>query len=56
LAIRHFGIEVVIREHERIYEAIKNRQPSAAARRMKEHMDGALGRINQVNELLKSQE
>jgi len=56
LAIRHFGIEVVIQEHERIFEAIKNQQPSAAAIKMKEHMDGALGRINQVNELLRRQE
>jgi DNA-binding FadR family transcriptional regulator len=56
LAIRHFGIEVVIQEHERIYEAIKNRQPSVAAIKMKEHMVGALGRIIQVTELLGSKE
>lgn len=55
LAIRHFGIKVVIQEHERIFEAIKNQQPSIAAVKMKEHMDGALKRINQVNELLKRQ-
>jgi DNA-binding GntR family transcriptional regulator len=46
----------VIREHERIYEAIKNRQPSAAAIKMKEHMDGALARVNRVSELLTKQE
>jgi DNA-binding FadR family transcriptional regulator len=56
LAIRHFGIEVVIQEHERIYEAIKNQQPSVAAIKMKEHMDSALMRIIQVNELLRSKE
>jgi len=56
LAIRHFGIEVVIQEHEKIYEAIKNKQPSVAAIKMKEHMDSALRRINQVNELLNEQE
>jgi GntR family transcriptional repressor for pyruvate dehydrogenase complex len=56
LAIRHFGIEVVIREHGGIFEAIKNQQPSAAAIKMKEHMGGALLRINQVKELLKTQE
>lgn len=56
LAIRHFGVEVVIQEHEGIFEAIKNQQPSIAAIKMKEHMDGALRRINQVNELLHKQE
>jgi GntR family transcriptional repressor for pyruvate dehydrogenase complex len=56
LAIRHFGIEVVIQDHGGIFEAIKNRQPSIAAIKMKEHMDGALLRINQVKELLKTQE
>jgi GntR family transcriptional repressor for pyruvate dehydrogenase complex len=56
LAIRHFGIEVVIQEHERIYEAIKKKQPSVAAIKMKEHMDSALKRINQVNELLRSKQ
>jgi DNA-binding FadR family transcriptional regulator len=56
LAIRHFGIKVVIQEHEKIYEAIKNKQPSVAATKMKEHMDGALKRINQVNDLLNKQE
>lgn len=55
LAIRHFGIEVVIREHRGIFEAIKNQQPSISATKMKEHMDGALRRINQVKELLKTQ-
>ena len=52
LAIRHFGIEVVTQEHKGIFGAIKNQQPSLAAEKMKEHMDGALMRINQVNELL----
>jgi GntR family transcriptional repressor for pyruvate dehydrogenase complex len=55
-AIRHFGIDIVIQEHEKIYEAIKNKQSSVAAIMMKEHMDGALKRIDQVNELLKSKE
>jgi GntR family transcriptional repressor for pyruvate dehydrogenase complex len=53
LAIRHFGIEVVSQEHQRIYDAIKNKQPSVAALKMEEHMAGALKRINQINELLK---
>ena len=52
LAIRHFGIAVVIQEHEKIFEAIKNQKPSIAADKMKEHMDFALKRINQTNELL----
>jgi GntR family transcriptional repressor for pyruvate dehydrogenase complex len=52
LAIRHFGIEAVIQEHGGIFEAIKNRQPSVTATKMKEHMEGALRRINQVKELL----
>ena len=53
LAIRHFGIEVVSQEHQRIYDAIKNKQPSVAALKMEEHMAGALKRINQIDELLK---
>jgi GntR family transcriptional repressor for pyruvate dehydrogenase complex len=56
LAIRHFGIKPVIQEHEGIFEAIKNQEPSAAATKMKEHMEGALIRINQVKEVLDSQE
>jgi GntR family transcriptional repressor for pyruvate dehydrogenase complex len=56
LAIRHFGIEVVIQEHGGIFEAIKNQQPSIAAIKMKEHMDGALLRIDQVKELLDREE
>jgi DNA-binding FadR family transcriptional regulator len=56
LGIRHFGIEVVIQEHKGIFEAIKNQNPSTAAITMKQHMDEALVRINQVNELLNSQE
>ena len=35
LSIRHFGIQVVIQEHERIYKTIKNQQPSVAAIKMK---------------------
>jgi GntR family transcriptional repressor for pyruvate dehydrogenase complex len=53
LAIRHFGIEVTIQEHGSIFEAIKNQQPSIAAIKMKEHMEGFLCRINEVNLLLK---
>jgi GntR family transcriptional repressor for pyruvate dehydrogenase complex len=56
LAIRHFGIEVVIREHTKVFEAIQNEQPLAAAEKMKEHMEGAIGRIRQVNELLANRE
>jgi GntR family transcriptional repressor for pyruvate dehydrogenase complex len=52
LAIRHFGIEVVVQEHGAIFEAVKNRHPSMAATKMKEHMAGVLKRINQVKELL----
>ena len=55
LAIRHFGVEMVIQEHGSIFEAIKNQKPSIAATKMKEHMDGALMRINQVKELLTAQ-
>jgi GntR family transcriptional repressor for pyruvate dehydrogenase complex len=53
LATRHFGIGVTIREHGSIFEAIKNQQPSIAAIKMKEHMEGFLSRINEVNMLLK---
>jgi GntR family transcriptional repressor for pyruvate dehydrogenase complex len=56
LAIRHFGVEVVIQEHERIFEAIKDQQPSVAAIKMKEHMEGALMRIDKVKELLNTKE
>ena len=56
LTIRHFGIEVVIQEHGGIFEAIKNQQASIAAIKMKEHMEGALLRIDQVKELLNTQE
>ncbi len=55
LATRHFGIAVAIQEHERVYEAIKRRQPSVAAIKMKEHMEGFLSRINEVNILLKKE-
>jgi DNA-binding FadR family transcriptional regulator len=56
LGIRHFGIQVVLQEHERIFEAIKNQNPSVAATKMKEHMDKALARISKVNKRLKGQE
>jgi len=54
MAIRHFGIEVVVAEHTLIFEAIRDRNPEAAALKMKEHMDLALVRINRINELLKN--
>jgi DNA-binding FadR family transcriptional regulator len=56
LSIRHFGVAVVIKEHKAIFEAIKNKESITAATKMKEHMDGALMRINQVKELLTTQE
>ncbi len=56
LGIRHFGIEVVMEEHQRIFEAIKMRHPDLAARRMKEHMEQALVRVNNVNKLLKEED
>jgi len=52
MAIRHFGIAVVIKEHKGILEAIKKQQPCAADAKMKAHMDGGLGRINKIDELL----
>jgi GntR family transcriptional repressor for pyruvate dehydrogenase complex len=52
LAIRHFGLIPIIQEHQAIFEAIKNKEAMAAATKMKEHMDGALSRINKVNQLL----
>jgi GntR family transcriptional repressor for pyruvate dehydrogenase complex len=55
LGIRHFGIQVVFQEHERVFEAIKNQQSSVAAIKMKEHMAQTLMRINKVEELLKRQ-
>jgi DNA-binding FadR family transcriptional regulator len=53
LSIRHFGIAVVIKEHQAILEAIKNKETIAAATKMKEHMEEYLNRINEVNLLLK---
>jgi len=47
---------VVIEEHKAIFEAIKNKEAITAATKMKEHMDRALMRINQVKELLTTQE
>jgi DNA-binding FadR family transcriptional regulator len=56
LAIRHFGLAVVIEEHQAIFEAIKNKDVITAVAKMKAHMDGALSRINKVNELLHKKE
>ena len=56
LAIRHFGLAVVIEEHLAIFEAIKNKDAVTAATKMKAHMDGALSRINKVNKLLHTEE
>ena len=56
LSIRDFGIPVVIKEHEAILEAIKNREPVKAVAKMKEHMEGFLSRIGEVNRLLKNGE
>jgi DNA-binding FadR family transcriptional regulator len=53
LSIRHFGIAVVIEDHKAILEAITNKEPIKAATKMKEHMEGFLSRINEVNRLLK---
>ena len=53
LAIRHFGIDVVAGEHRGVLEAIRAGDPGAAGLKMKEHMEKALARINQMNELLK---
>lgn len=52
LGIRHFGIEVVIKEHENILESIKQKDPQMAVDSMKNHMNMALSRIVRVNELL----
>jgi DNA-binding FadR family transcriptional regulator len=52
LAIGHFGVDVVIKEHQAVYDAIKNKQPSIAAEKMRAHMNGAVVRINKVNDLL----
>ena len=56
LSIRHFGIAVVIKEHEAILKAIKNRETVKAAAKMKDHMEGFLSRISEVNRLLKNGE
>ena len=53
LGIRHFGVQVVSQEHERIFEAIREQRPALAAQSMKEHMVQALVRIDKVNKLLK---
>ncbi len=56
LAIRHFGLAVVIEEHQAIFEAVKKQHAASAATAMREHMDGALSRINKVNKLLHKEE
>ena len=53
LAIRHFGVRVVIEEHDAILKAIEAQNPEMAKTAMKKHMDQAMDRINKVNELLK---
>ena len=53
LSIRHFGTAVVVEEHKAILKAIKNRDPIKATTKMREHMEGFLSRINEVNRLLK---
>jgi len=55
LSIRHFGIAVVIKEHKAIFETIKNKESITAATKMKEHMEGFLSRINEVNMILKKE-
>ncbi|NWF91849.1 MAG: FadR family transcriptional regulator [Syntrophaceae bacterium] len=55
LVTRHFGVGATNQEHTSIFEAIKNKQPSAAAIKMKEHMEGFLSRISQLNILLKKE-
>ncbi|PIE36225.1 hypothetical protein CSA56_01000 [candidate division KSB3 bacterium] len=52
LAIRHFGIAVVVDEHKAIIEAITEQQPDTAANAMRNHMKGMLTRIDNVNVLL----
>ena len=56
LAIRHFGIAVVIKEHQAIFEAIKKQQTTSVVTAMQKHMEGALSRIDEVNKLLKKKE
>lgn len=53
IAIRHFGIDSVIKEHEIILEAVKNNDPEAASAGMRVHMEHAMERINKVSSLLK---
>ena len=52
LAISHFGIEVVLEEHQDIMEAIRKQDPDMAVMKMKRHMQMALVRIKQTNDLL----
>ena len=56
IAIRHFGIAVVIEEHQAVFEAIKKQETTSAAECMRAHMEGALTRIYKVNALLKKEE
>jgi GntR family transcriptional repressor for pyruvate dehydrogenase complex len=53
LAMRHFGLVVVIQEHQVIFEAVKKQHPESAVTAMRAHMEGALSRIHQVDTLLK---
>jgi GntR family transcriptional repressor for pyruvate dehydrogenase complex len=52
LVIRHFGLAVVIQEHQVIFEAVKNQDATSAVTTMRNHMKGAFSRINEVNKLL----
>ena len=56
LSIRHFGTEAFIEEHQAILDAIRNMESIKAATKMKEHMEGYLSRVNEVNKRLKNGE
>lgn len=56
LAFRHFGLVVVIQEHQAIFTAVKNQDGAAAAAAMQTHMKGARSRIHEVDLLLKKRD
>ena len=53
LSNRQLGMRGIIEEHSKILDAIKARKPLDAVDTMKEHLDKALGRIYEINALLK---
>ena len=50
--IRHFGLSIGVEEHQAIFESIKEKDVTSAAKRMEEHMKASLSRLKDIRELL----